>query len=252
MEPVEGGLPVVIFNPGWNQPKATYLGYATQLAQWGYIAVIRSHPSLGIWFIGNDMMQRHVAEQSAILDWLAEENGDPGSPVYGMVDADNAGVMGQSFGNGPTINAAVAEPRIRAAVTLDATHVSWEQDWRGIAERDVAFLYIGAGEGGWCSQPIAGGERLLDVTNPPAMELTIVGADHVDFMEDMYGLVFLGQTFCSLGSADSQDVRDIATRYLIPWFNVHLKGLTEFEAYYHGTFSEEDEADGLVHLEYRL
>lgn len=66
----------------------------------------------------------------------------------------------------------------------------------------------------------------------------------------MVGMNYFGQVFCPSAPAppSPQEVRDIATRYMIAWFNVYLKGNTEFERYYVGAEAQQDIDAGLVSI----
>lgn len=246
-------LPVVIFNAGFIQPRATYEGYGRQLAQWGYVAVIRAYASLGLIGIGDAMVDTHVAQSRRLLDWLADENERPDSPLFGMVDTNNVGVTGHSLGATVAMSTALAEPRVRAAVNLDATYDGAEfNKLDDLAFCQAAILYIAAASGGWCSQAPGSQRRLYDYTPAPTVQVTIEGADHIDFMDTPIGLYNTASIACPQGSADAQLVRDLATKYMVAWFNVHLKGMTEFADYYNGAAADADRDAGLAKFQCRL
>jgi hypothetical protein len=61
-----------------------------------------------------------AGDVACVLDALAAWNADPAHPLHGRVDASRAAVAGHSFGGAAAAAAAQREPRLRAAVLLDA------------------------------------------------------------------------------------------------------------------------------------
>jgi dienelactone hydrolase len=240
-------LPVVILDTGWNQPRLSYDGYARQLAQWGYVCAVKFVASAGLVGIGDAAVDEHVIQNSVLLDWIEAENVDPASVLYQMADTTNAAVVGHSLGAGIAIETATEEPRIQAAVSLDGNYPGPEFDPRAeLPTSDVAYLFFYATEGRWCSGQRFEEPRLWEFTKAPSIEVSIVGASHIDFMDSVMGFTHAAPIACPRGPADGQDVRDIATRYMVAWFNVQLKGMTEFADYYDGDASDADIAAGAV------
>lgn len=248
-------LPVVILNTGWNQPRVAYDGFGTQMAQWGYIGVIKFVRSEGLWGIGDSQVEVNAAENSAILDWLAGQHADPASPLYGMVDVHNAATAGHSMGAGVAMEAVLSDTRFRAAINLDGNYAGPAFDPRDrLPGLDAAVLYFWATEGRWCSGqvPIVVSERFFDLTPAPTLEVSIIGADHLDFMDSIMGPTYVAPLVCPTGTQDAQIVRDIVSRYTVAWLNVHLKNQTDFELYYKGAPAEADIAAGLVEIRSKL
>ena len=101
-------------------------------------------------------------------------------------------------------------------------------------------------EGEWISMtesPEWGGQG-MPRTLALAASQYFVGANCAFMM--YIGLTHGAPFLCPRGPADGQDVRDISTRYMIAWFNVHLKGMTEFADYYDGDAADADVAAGSV------
>jgi len=254
----EEGFPVVIFTPGWNQPRASYASYAQQLAQWGFVCVIRFYPSLGLLGLGDTFMVEHIDQSIRIINWLTEENEDPDSPLYNRVDSFNIGTSGHSMGASVAVGTAVADPRVRATVSLDVAYATTDFDpinelvYPGspnfLADTDAAILYIGSTSNGWCAKPPGSSQLMFDFTPPPTGEILITRASHMDFIDSLNGLGHFGQIFCLSDPRppSPQEVRNITMRYLVPWFLVHLQGRSEFEVYYAGEFAAKDVADGAV------
>jgi hypothetical protein len=253
--PRQTNLPVVIFDCGWNQPRGTYFGYGTQLAQWGFVCVIRFYPSPGLVGIGDDFVPLQVDQSVLLVDWLFDENLRPESPLFGMVDAETIGTTGHSLGATVAILHAAKDNRVKAMVSLDAGYADESVDPEELIGPSIAaHLYLISEDGGWCAQAPGTEIPLFDITDAPTAEAIIVDADHLDFEDTMIGLNYLGQVFCpsSPGGQTPQAVRTLATRYMIAWFNVYLKGETDFARYYAGAEAQEDIDAGLVKIRLNL
>jgi len=249
-DPPEGGWPVILFSTGWNQARASYDGMASQLAEHGFVVVIRYFPSLGIWDLGFDLFDLHLEQCDAVLAWCAEQNALPGSLLYGRCDMTRVGATGHSMGGHVSIVLAKRDPRVQAVVSLDAL-----VDRPGLyavgdlSELRAPTLYIGAEEGGLCSTFTLSMDDpvwLYDYTPAPRQEILITGADHLDFIQHRTGEPLIDTQLCSVGSADGYLVRDIASRYMIGWFTYFLKQRPEYRTYFDGACSQEDEQSGAV------
>ena len=246
-------LPVVIINTGWNQPRLSYDGFATQFAQWGYVCVTKHVAAPGLTGIGDARVDDHVVQNIVLLDWLEAQNADPESFLYGMMDTNNAAVVGHSLGAGIAIETVVVEDRFKVGVSLDGNYPGPEFDPRdALPYEDAAILFFYATEGRWCSGQRFAAPRLFEFTSVPAIEVSIVGAGHLDFMDSIIGLTHFGPFVCPGGAQDGQVVRDLAAKYLIAWCNVWLKGDTSFEEIYTGAPADADVAAGLVEFRRNL
>ena len=249
-----GELPVIVFSAGWNQPRAAYEGYATQFAQWGYIGVIRAMPTYGLLGIDETHFDAQVDHQRRILDLLAQLNENAASPLCGMIDTARVGATGHSVGGGVALRSALRDDRVIAAAPLDVTYensllAAYRDD---LASSDAALLYIRATHAGYCGRPLGGAVDLFDLTSAPTLELSIQGADHMDFEDSLIGLNYGALLICPHGPADPQAVRDITSRYMIAWFNVYLKGLDKYRDYFDGPESRQDIESGLVAVRAKL
>ena len=246
-EPPPEGFPVVIFSPGFIQPRATYEGFGKQLAQWGYVTILRAYPALGFGGFAWAMIDEHVAQCRQLIDWVTEENLRPESPLYGLVNADKIGVTGHSHGASTSIATTVVDSRVKALVSLDVFYDGADLDiGDGLMDRGAAVMYITADCGGYCSISPLATVPLIDATPAPAVQVTLIGADHMDFLDTAIGFSYGGYLMCPNGPMDNQLARDLAAKYMISWFNVYLYGKEEFADYYNGTKADEDEAAGLV------
>ncbi len=219
--------PVVIFSTGWNQPRISYTSYGRQLAQWGFIAIIRHYPSLGLAGVGDALIPVHVDQVRRIMNWCEAEDARPSSPLYQRVDPTAYGTTGHSMGGGIAIGAAIELPRVQAAVPLDilfgGNSFNEEFGAEALAGASAAILYLAAEDGRWCSKPPQADLNLFDIGPPPAMEVVLAGAGHIDFVDFMSGINNLAWVACPAGEARPADVRALATRYMVAWFQAYLQ-----------------------------
>jgi dienelactone hydrolase len=247
---VAGPSPAIVFSTGWNVPRAAYADWAQSLAEWGYVVVVRSSPSLGLIGIGDVMVDVHVGQVSAVIDWLHLAADDPASPLFGRVDPERIGVTGHSMGATVAVLSAVHDPRVDAVVSLDVSSTDNDLDARGrLPESQARFMVVAGDEGGWCGTPPGSRDALTDVLPAPAVSVTIHGADHMDFIGIMTGLIGEGETYCPTGTADPAEVRRIGIRYMLAWFDFWLLGDVSAADTWSGDAAAADEAAGIVRIE---
>lgn len=240
-DPPSTGFPIVVFNAGWNQPRTTNEALCRQLAQWGMVVINRQFPSHL-----NPYYEEHIAHNTLVLDWALAENIRPDSPLMGMIDGDSAAVSGYSLGAGIALGAAAREPRFKACVAIDALGGDAPPGYVAeLARIEGATLYIRSTYPNFFGTPA----DLFEHTPPPAMQVDIVGASHMQFEDRIVGLNQLGPLVAfPNGPADPAETRAIATRYTVAWLKVFLEGDASFVRYLTGDDAQEDVDAGLVEL----
>ncbi|MBI5093934.1 MAG: hypothetical protein HZB26_16025 [Candidatus Hydrogenedentes bacterium] len=252
--PAKQPRPVVIFSAGWNQTRGSYFGYGEQLAQWGYIGIIRAYPNPSLLGIGIDTSEQQTQQVTDLIDWCAAEGERAESPLFGTVDIARVGTIGHSFGAFVALSAAVNDPRIRAVVDLDSIVADARSSNAALLRAQLAatftpILWIGTDKGAFCSGPRGPfALPLFDLANSPSEEVIVHGAAHIDFLEQSVGLNNLGQIICGGGTIDQNEARAIAARYMISWFNVYLQGQDDFRTYLDGESAMQDVAAGKVSI----
>lgn len=248
-------FPIIIFSGGWNLARFSYQETCRGIAGAGYIVISRFYPTLGYFAIGLTLIEEHIAQIQNIIDWCTVENMRSGSLLYDIVDPEEIGLIGHSFGGECTLAAAVADPRIDAAVSLDLSRANEETGFGIVGDiraTKAAVMYIVAGKGGYCSGLLESLEPLFDYTPAPTIEVTINDAGHMDFIERIVDPGLFGYVLCPEGTLAPEYVRAVARRYYIPWFDVYLKGKIAETRYFNGDVSEEDERSGLVAIRKKL
>lgn len=96
-----GAHPVVSFSPGLEQPSAGYTGYATRLASWGFVVLMRDNPGI---LVSGDTVASDLAY--TVGTWLPAQSAMAGSVLYGKADLAHVGLAGHSRGGQATLDAA--------------------------------------------------------------------------------------------------------------------------------------------------
>jgi dienelactone hydrolase len=208
--------PAVVFLPGRFAPEEQYESYARLLATRGYVVVVRGRYS---WFHPD---QRLADESVALARWLA-------SLPY--VDGTRIGIAGHSMGGRDAIVAAVGSELFRAVVSIDpGGAASVPVIDHVIGKLRAPLLLIGAELAwkGWqiCAPRETNYQKYFERAPTGTVELTLLGADHVQLMDDPDAF---GQFICRVGTADSRRVREHARRATLQFFDEHLRGAPHVE-----------------------
>ncbi|NND54845.1 MAG: alpha/beta hydrolase, partial [Gammaproteobacteria bacterium] len=85
-------FPVVVMLQGARVDRDYYSSFGMHLARYGFVVVIPNNTSP----LGENFTEGVVMQEA--LEQMRLENGDPDSPVYGLVDGSKLGISGHSFG----------------------------------------------------------------------------------------------------------------------------------------------------------
>ncbi len=180
--------------------------------------------------------QDKAAEVGELIDW-ALDNTD--------ADPQRIATAGHSLGGKVSILAAIEDSRIRAVVGWDpvdalppfsdgSTSVAPER----IDELAVPLALLGettdAGSGGGMACAPAADNYAAYFTGacaaPDALEVTIAGADHTDWVDDRDDCGF-ACVFCGTGATADATVLAITRRVTVAWLETHLRGRADLGAY---------------------
>jgi dienelactone hydrolase len=205
-----GPLPAVVFLPGYLAPEDQYEGYARALASHGILTAVHARFSP---FVSDQEM---VDAASEMADWLVADQ---------AADPKRLGIAGHSMGGKAAVLAAAADPRFRAVVSIDPDDRGELPVDGALARLGAPLLLIGA-EAAWKAADICASrdhnyERFFETAPPGTLELTLLGADHVQLMDDPDAF---GLGLCRSGSADSRTVRVVARRAVVSFFLTELAG----------------------------
>ena len=138
------------------------------------------------------------------MDWIIQQNEDPGSPYYHHLDTAKIGQLGHSFGGMSTCMSA-ADPRYKALATICGT--------RALTGLHTPIMFFCGGKDNTVK---CDGVRdvFLSVTNQPAFFINELNSDH--------------------GSWVYQGARGVSLSAAAAWFRVHLMGDTANRKYFYG------------------
>jgi dienelactone hydrolase len=221
-----GPFPLVVVSTGFQIGRDNYAATCRHLASWGYVVVSYDYGS------GNH--QEKAAAVSELLDGVIAEIGS-------RIDGARIALAGHSLGGKVSINAAILDARVGAVVGWDpvdalppfsdgSTSVTPEL----MDDLRVPLLVIGettdAGSGGGmaCAPAADNYTRFFAAAceAPRALEVTIPGADHTDWVDDRSSCGF-ACLFCATGTTADATIHAITRRATTAWLEVHLRGREE-------------------------
>ena len=206
-----GLLPAVVFLPGYLVPERQYESIGRALASRGFVVAVRGR-------FGPLVSDREMAEAAVHLaDWLVATQG---------ADPQRFGIAGHSMGGKDAVLAALEDPRFRAVVAIDPDDRGEPSVVHGALPRLAApLLLIGAELGSRaasvCADPAHDYRRFFERAPAGTLELTLLGADHVQVMDDPEAF---GLGLCRCGTADSAAVRILTRRATVHFFLERLAG----------------------------
>ncbi|MFJ9455160.1 alpha/beta hydrolase family protein [Kitasatospora sp. NPDC101447] len=134
-KPVGGKHPLVVLSPGFENPRATLTGLATDLASRGYVVALVGHtyedsgetladgttPGCALCDSGapDTLPDSRAKDVSFVLDRLTGH--DPAWRLSHLIDRDRIGMAGHSIGGASALTAMAEDRRIRAGVNMDGS-----------------------------------------------------------------------------------------------------------------------------------
>lgn len=225
-EPV-ARFPLILFNHGFMLWGELYRSYGERLASHGFVVALPSYPM-------SFSSANHTAlagDARFVIDHCLALDAQPGSALFGLIDETRIGASGHSFGGKLSLLVASMDPRIQAVGVLDPVDGGGPAPDDPILFPSVApermddihapFLFIGAELGGvsWflipCAPIAENYQRFYEAANPPAIEVTQLGAGHGQYTDPGAEAMMAA---CAPGTADTAWVRESAATYLTAFF----------------------------------
>jgi dienelactone hydrolase len=219
-------FPLLLFTPGGGELPLNYSSLIEDLASHGYIiaGIVPPHSGSCVYSDGRIVdQQKPPSDENAAMADLAfaidELKKLPANSLWkNRMDFSRIGAFGHSLGGGVSLNIAKTDPRVRAAVALDAG------DPTGLAK---PILYLHAGDPATLDPEAASEIRpaiqAFLQTARPGYDLWIKGARH-SFSTDHFLLPYRPKTVEAAGTIDPSRAITI-TRVLIRcFFDQYLKG----------------------------
>ena len=234
--PKSGPYPVIVVGHGLSLPAAQYYGYVKRLASFGYVALTVDFPS-SPFSVDNP---KEALDVLAGLDWAKNK-------VMLKADASTAGMTGHSLGGKVALLAATMDPRVKAAIVLDPVDGGGPMGCNPPTCVSVAplmpSLHVPTGfvgettdaMGGFmpCAPAANNFTTFYAKTNAPSLEVTVTGADHMSFLDDVSTCGF-ACSFCNPATAPNAQVVGLARAYVVAFYERHLRGETGYDAYLTG------------------
>lgn len=246
----EGTFPIILFSHGWNGFSAQNTGQALQLASHGYVVVAVQHTYGAVVTVfedgtvapnnpsalprgAPDAIYDPAADQLAdqwagdlrfALDFITEQNSDPGSRFFQALDPSLVGVYGHSTGGGAAIQFCGTDPRCKALLGQDPflRPVSTEILESGISQPSF-FMFSQV----WADDTDSLNNRQFKTfyeNSPQALgAVYIEGTSHYDF-SDLPRLSPLAARLGLKGPIPGKRVTAIVDDYLLSFFETSLRG----------------------------
>lgn len=208
--------PLVIISPGFQMQRAQYASFARHLATWGFVAVLTDYAESG-FFVDHAKL---AADVPAVIDWALAQS-------MLAIDPQRIATAGHSLGGKISVFAATLDARIRAVVgwdPVDSNNPSVAPDKMGSLAAAVAVtgeITDGSGGGMPCAPTTDNYQAFYSAAKSPALALTVVGADHMDWVDD--GSCSLCG-FCSPGAAPPELAHTVTRRLNVAWLRRQLAG----------------------------
>ena len=211
-----GARPVVVISPGFQMQRTQYVSYARHLATWGFVVVLTD-------YAGGSLFPNHTTiatDVPAVITWALAQTAL-------AIDPQKVAVAGHSLGGKISVFAASLDSRIKAVVAWDPVDSSSPsvapEKMTGLS---TAIAVIGettnGSGGGMPCAPTADNYVAFYAAAPaPAIAVTVVGADHMDWVDDPSCGVC---GFCGPGSAPAERARVVTRRLDVAWLRRYLLG----------------------------
>ena len=213
----------MIVSAGFQLDAVQYTSYARHLATWGFVVLLTSYADTS-FFPDHGKLASDV---KSTVDWALAQSSL-------SIDATKVATVGHSLGGKISVYAASLDPRIRAIVAwdpVDSTNPSVAPQMMPTLTAALAVVgetTNGGGGGMPCAPSAENFQQFYAASASPALELTVNGADHMDWVDDP-SCGFCG--FCSPGSADPALVRRVTRRLDVAWLRRHLLADTAMDVW---------------------
>ena len=208
---------LVVISPGFQLARTQYASYAHHLATWGFVVILTDYADSG-FFADHQLMANDIG---AVITFALAPAFTP------AIDATKIALAGHSLGGDLSVLAASDDPRVKAVVGWDPVDGA---NPSVVPEKMTTFTaklaVIGEttdSSGGFmpCAPSAENFTQFYASAPSPAYQLTVVGADHMDWVDD--GTCSFC-TFCTAGTAAPELSHKATRRLNVAWLRAQLFG----------------------------
>lgn len=213
--------PLVIVSPGFQLARTQYTSYARHLATWGMSVVLADYADTA--FFPNHA--NLATDVKAVIDAALADQTLAADPT-------KLALAGHSLGGKISVLVATSDARVAAIVAWDPV----DSNTPSVAPELMAGLtaklaVIGEttnATGGFmpCAPADDNFTTFYAAAATPALQLTVTGADHMDWVDDP-SCTFCGA--CTAGTAAPEVTRSATRRLTVAWLRRHLENDTAME-----------------------
>ena len=207
---------LVVISPGFQMARVQYASYAHHLATWGFVAILTDYADSG-FTADHQLMANDVG---AVVTYAI---------AHLSIDATKIALAGHSLGGDISVLAAAGDSRVKAVVGWDPVDASnpsvVPEKMTGFTAKLAVIGETTDASGGFmpCAPAAENFTRFYAAAPSPAYQLTVVGADHMDWVDD--GSCALC-TLCTAGAAAPELARRATRRVNVAWLRTQLDGDT--------------------------
>jgi dienelactone hydrolase len=228
-----GPFPVVLMAPGFSLPLTQFKQTARHIASHGFVVVLSSY-NVNFLFPDHAKAAQEVRGAAAYL---------AGSTQWQTrADLQNLGTTGHSLGGKLAVLVAAQDPRVKASITMDPVDGPNQPDASALLPLQIPMAFLGettdAMSDGMACAPAAQNyttfyEPFDDANQGPALEVTVLGANHMSFLDNVATCGFTCG-FCNAATASNEEVVGLARSYLVSFFRRHLYDEAAYDSYLTG------------------
>ena len=205
--------PLVFVSPGFQMARTQYASYAQHLASWGFTVVLADYTDTG-FFADHQQLADDIALE---ISWAI------GQQNLG-VDAAAIATAGHSLGGDLSMLVAADDNRIKAVVGWDPVDGGNPAVLPKVPSIGAAIAVIGEttdGSGGFmpCAPTASNYQKFFAGAKPPAYELNVPTADHMDWVDDP-SCAACG--LCTAGTASAELARTATRRLNVAWLRTRF------------------------------